>query len=1022
MSKRLAASLDSFLRVVRYLYFLRFSLILWLFAVVLIGMNMLNETLTSGILVPEFPQEYLCVGFFLVSAGFAALICARVTLINGPERWTDCPEEVKLPAPDEGEAAPAKAVPAKTEPAKTAQEQPPAFLKTLLVNDRGEWEWVALFISLAPSLLVFVYLAWYGNSQGVAVIDIVAGLLGGLLLAVIVWCVVNVWYYLTYDAPVKPPPAADTNSAIAPAQTQDVPKVELGTNAARTLLFPRALFRLPAPGQPLARNRIEGAETILQRDSLDRLIRPLTNLFISVVGKKGYAYEKSGKLFEAQVFAFLTMFVLLGLYFTVWPLSAPVPAVYVSVVVIALLFVGAILVSVVFWSATPPDKLLGLKLTMIASLWIFWIFVAWLYVGTSTERFPIFATLMLVVTTLCWFLAGLAFFLDRYRVPLLTVLILLVVVPRLSFVQWLFHIGASEEHYFSTVAASPTAAGAAPTPSEILLARLNNLDAPNAPDGTANCVDAKTQCGDLPLIVVTATGGGLHASVWTATMLARLESEFANDADGHGREPFHKHLLLLSTVSGGSVGLSTYLHGLHNLPENQPGIPSPGDMLGDAQCSSLEAVGWGLIYYDLPKALVPGAPYFLPLSSGNDDLNGYATPLFKDRTWALREGFERNHDNVYCKELWKFDSNIKATPSPKTGKLEIKDPQSHFLFAPDRLFRNLLSTNRQAADANKDAQNQLSLRSFLPTQQNGFPAFTMNTTTVEQGARFLLANYRLPHYPLDAISAYPAQSFLDDFGADKSHPPDLPLSTGAQLSATFPIVSSAARAPKSLDTQSVHFVDGGYFDNDGTGSAMEFVRYALASSDGQSDPEEKAALQQIESKVSKDHPLRILWIEIRNSGDPGQDEEKASGGNGAEKQDTNLLGQLSAVPEGFWNAGHESVTGRNRQAMGLLEQAVSDKLQIHRVILADTHSTDATGTDPLNWSLTPLQRAEVRTSADYLTNCYVDARTWFYNPRSEWDKPQLPISATCPSPPVAPPAVALPVVAKKPPVRRKHAE
>jgi len=87
---RIVAAIFAFLHWaslwVRYLYFLRFSLMLWLFAPGLCALNSVSSTLTSGIVTPETWQQYFCVGFFQVSAAFAALVIARVVIINGPER------------------------------------------------------------------------------------------------------------------------------------------------------------------------------------------------------------------------------------------------------------------------------------------------------------------------------------------------------------------------------------------------------------------------------------------------------------------------------------------------------------------------------------------------------------------------------------------------------------------------------------------------------------------------------------------------------------------------------------------------------------------------------------------------------------------------------------------------------------------------------------------------------------------------------------------------------------------------
>src|SRR5882724_8405718 len=132
---RVMAFLHQTMRWVRDAYFMRFSLGLWSFALILCFLNSSPaRTLTSGIMTPETIQQYACVGFFLVSAGFVALITARVVLINGPERWDKAYDEF-----DDGR---------------------PHSLTGLLVNDKGEREWAALLISQLPNSLVYLYLTW----------------------------------------------------------------------------------------------------------------------------------------------------------------------------------------------------------------------------------------------------------------------------------------------------------------------------------------------------------------------------------------------------------------------------------------------------------------------------------------------------------------------------------------------------------------------------------------------------------------------------------------------------------------------------------------------------------------------------------------------------------------------------------------------------------------------------------------------------------------------------------------------
>src|SRR3984957_12260396 len=150
------------MRWVRYCSFLRFSLGLCFLARVLCWLNTSPaRTLISGIMTPETVQQYACVGFFLVSAGFVALITARVVLINGPERWDRCYDEF-----DDGR---------------------PRSLKILLVNDQGQLEWAALLISQLPNAFVSLYLTLNAISSGVPIGEAFFGLLLGSGVAVVLW-------------------------------------------------------------------------------------------------------------------------------------------------------------------------------------------------------------------------------------------------------------------------------------------------------------------------------------------------------------------------------------------------------------------------------------------------------------------------------------------------------------------------------------------------------------------------------------------------------------------------------------------------------------------------------------------------------------------------------------------------------------------------------------------------------------------------------------------------------------------
>jgi hypothetical protein len=299
----------------------------------------------------------------------------------------------------------------------------------------------------------------------------------------------------------------------------------------------------------------------------------------------------------------------------------------------------------------------------------------------------------------------------------------------------------------------------------------------------------------------------------------------------------------------------------------------------------------------------------------------------------------------------------------------------------------------------EDVEEKLTLRSLLPGRHNLFPAFTMNTTSYEDGLRFLLANYRIPDpdnnqdWP-DTRPNYKARSFLATYSSGRrkavAFTPDLPLATAAQLSAAFPYISSAARVPLPVDEQvnAPHFVDGGYYDNDGTASVLEFLRYALAPAPTAGKDVCQVWTTDEETKASS-RKLRILLIEIRNSGDDLGGELDQWPNHTSAKTPANLLTQLFAPPLGLWQAGHESVTGRNRVALAQLEHGLADRLDVHRVVFADSHAIPDVHTDPLSWSLTPAQRREVQhsaSSAPEVNSGYKEALAWYRKRRAEWDQ------------------------------------
>jgi hypothetical protein len=173
---------------------------------------------------------------------------------------------------------------------------------------------------------------------------------------------------------------------------------------------------------------------------------------------------------------------------------------------------------------------------------------------------------LLLILVLSWILGVLAFVLDRTRVPLLVYFILWAVAMNLA--SGLF----PTDHEYETF--------------------LLDARPPSGTAGVALLADSPTP------IVVAASGGGIQAAAWTSQVLAGLAERIP---------AFPQHVQVISAVSGGSVGAMHFLTQQADCgPESGPPRPThPSVAVQRAMESSLHAVGWGLVYQDLPRTIVP---------------------------------------------------------------------------------------------------------------------------------------------------------------------------------------------------------------------------------------------------------------------------------------------------------------------------------------------------------------------------------------------------------------------------------
>jgi hypothetical protein len=480
--------------------------------------------------------------------------------------------------------------------------------------------------------------------------------------------------------------------------------------------------------------------------------------------------------------------------------------------------------------------------------------------------------------------------------------------------------------------------------------------------------------------LVTASGGGIHAAAWTSVVLTELEKQFAKDQPGF---TFHDHLLLLSTVSGGSVGAMPFLREYYaSKPFDNLSVPvcdsntdpkycavDPtwiGQVRRAAFCSSLGGVGWGIEYGDLLRLLAPELPFVDHIT---------------DRSQAaLEETLQRNLTAKSCNPAYGDD---------------------RFGVSDDGLQQ--LTLGQMMEDLG--GSNQRGIR---------IPAFSFNSTVAETGGRFLFSNYENGSFGYSAYGVPPAQSWLSDYADGQHLNLDLNLVTAARLSATFPYVSSAARVGGDAKISPVqHFIDGGYFDNDGTSTAIEFLEQIfpppISASERKDGPAKPASTA-----------ISILFIEIRDGSDltPTTSDEQLVWGGCSDKERTWTPGsQLTAPLKGFWNAGHSSITRRNRRELEVLMDDLQNRevakfrhLVFDYQLAVQTKATEGTKKDsgncshpnealadhqaaqPLSWHLTANQEDNIRDSFVQVSQCSMHATDWARNYNNEQPNVRWPRS------------------------------
>jgi Patatin-like phospholipase len=223
----------------------------------------------------------------------------------------------------------------------------------------------------------------------------------------------------------------------------------------------------------------------------------------------------------------------------------------------------------------------------------------------STGDQPLIPTLFMLIcftTVACWILCFLSFFFDKYRIPLVMVVVVL------------FYVSSnitSHDHFFDAQRLSHD------------LPRLNPSDVLDARLSGHRLLARK-------VVVVASTGGGIQSAAWTAKVLNGL----IDDCEIQAGQDCHQAIRAISSVSGGSVGAMYFAAAYDPATGRLPLRESRNALvLENATASSLEDVTWGLVYPDFLKVLVP-VPALWPVWVRHD--RGFFLETSWVRTPALR--------------------------------------------------------------------------------------------------------------------------------------------------------------------------------------------------------------------------------------------------------------------------------------------------------------------------------------------------------------------------------------------------
>jgi hypothetical protein len=397
----------------------------------------------------------------------------------------------------------------------------------------------------------------------------------------------------------------------------------------------------------------------------------------------------------------------------------------------------------------------------------------------SGTTIPALALVLLLLLNANWFLGLTAYFWDRFRIPLLALLVVAAFLGE--------YLTDYAEHYYR-LTRRPVAVSASQSSDRIASSTLVS---------PAAVLRNRVRDGK-PVIVVATMGGGIQAAAWTVRVLTGLETQVRAELgpDRLQGRSFADSVALVSSVSGGATGSLFFLNqytkngarpGFRPGPVQCERVTDEGTcldftpLLNEVFKSRLDDVAWALVYRDIPRIVFPYFPgsYGLLLPIGVPEGRFLDRGRMLELSWQ-RAGIRGRLSDWYegLEEGWRPASVFNATVA-ETGE--------PFLFSTTTL--KTIGADEQLPGLN-------------PTLRRADPSWR---------------NPKLTTF---------AELYQDA---------DIDLVTAARLASGFPYVLPIPRAyrvdqPASVNDEVVlkyHLIDGGYYDNYGVDAVVQWLDQGL---------------------------------------------------------------------------------------------------------------------------------------------------------------------------------------------------